>query len=83
LAGFDRTLRGALNSTFDTAGGIDRKLPHDGKSLVCFLAPVSWLAVFCEIGRARRGASGTLYSQSATARLNSFPRVGSAEPLPP
>jgi hypothetical protein len=38
---------------------------------------------FYEIGRARRGVSGTLYSQSAIARLNSFPRVNSAEPLLP
>jgi len=34
-----------------------------------------------EIGRARWGASGTLYSQSAIARLNSFPRVDCVEPI--
>jgi len=38
---------------------------------------------FYEIGRARRGVSGTLYSQSAIARLNSFPRIDSAESLLP
>ena len=32
-------------------------------------------------GRARRGVSGTLYSQSAIARRNSFSRVAGAEPL--
>jgi len=31
--------------------------------------------IWSKIGRARRGVSGTLYSQSAIARLNSFPRV--------
>ena len=45
--------------------------------------PPWWLGLLYEIGRAKRGVSGTLYSQSATARLNSFPRVGSVESLLP
>ena len=36
---------------------------------------------FYGIGRARRGVSGTLYSQSAIARRNSFSRVVGIEPL--
>jgi len=47
------------------------------------LPPLLWLKVLCEIGRAKRGVSGTLYSQSAIARLNSFPRVDSAQSLLP
>ena len=39
------------------------------------------LLEFNGIGRARRGVSGTLHSQSALARLNSFPRVLCFGPL--
>jgi hypothetical protein len=48
-----------------------------------YLLLVLQLASFDDIGRARRGASGTLYSQSAIARLNSSPRIDTVEPLPP
>jgi hypothetical protein len=38
-------------------------------NMVILGALIAWIY---GIGRARRGASGTLYSQSAIARLNSF-----------
>ncbi len=53
----------------------EKKLPNHDESINIFLAPLIWLGIFYKIGRARRGVSGTLYSQSAIARLNSFPRV--------
>jgi len=53
-----------------------KKLTNHDKSINIFLPLLLWPGVFYEIGRARRGVSGTLYSQSAIARLNSFPRVG-------
>jgi hypothetical protein len=64
----------------------EKELLHQYKSISIFLALITaneLLTVFCEIGRARWGASGTLYSQSAIARLNSFPRVDRIEPLLP
>ena len=57
------------------AGGAEKKLHNHDKSINIFLKPFIWLGVFDNVGRAKRGVSGTLYSQSAIARLNSFPRV--------
>ncbi len=61
----------------------EKKLPNHDESINIFLASLIWLGIFYKIGRARRGVSGTLYSQSAIARLNSFPRVDRIEPLLP
>ena len=65
-----------------TAGGTEKSCLITINLLAYYLPPLLWFIVFYEIGRARRGVSGTLYSQSAIARLNSFPRVDSAESLP-
>jgi len=64
-------------------GGTEKSCLITTNQLTYYLPPLLWFAVFYEIGRAMRGVSGTLYSQSAIARLNSFPRVDSAESLPP
>ena len=56
-------------------GGTEKSCVITTNQLTYFLPPLIWLGVFYKIGRAKRGVSGTLYSQSAIARLNSFPRI--------
>ena len=52
----------------------------DVAHLRCYTAPEN---IVWKNGRAKRGVSGTLNSQSAIARLNAFPRIVGVEPLLP